>query len=96
MLKKLFDFKVSKQMRLAKILVIVGLLAAIAIAAVGIREIMNVKAMKEVLGVTKLIMGDVLVFLLKEYLGWALLIVAAVLAVYVAVRYQENKKAAAA
>ena len=96
MLKKLFDFKVSKQMRLAKILVIVGLLAAIAITAVGIREIMNVKAMKEVLGVTKLIMGDVLVFLLKKYLGWALLIVAAVLAVYVLVRYQDNKKAAAA
>lgn len=96
MLKTLFDFKVSKQMRLAKIILIVGLLAAIVITAIGLVEIMDVAAMKTVLGVTKLIMGDVLLFLLKKYLIWALLILAAALTTFYTTRYLENKKQAAA
>jgi len=96
MLKKLFDFKVSKQMKLAKIILLVGLLAAIVITAIGLVEIMDVKAMKAVLGVTKLVMGDVMIFLLKKYLGWALLIFAVVLGYYLITRYHDNKKAAAA
>ena len=96
MLKKLFDFKVSKQMKLAKIILILGLLAAIVITAIGLVEIMDIAAMKAALDVTKLVMGDVMVFLLKKYLGWALLIFAVVLGYYLFVRYLDNKKAAVA
>jgi len=96
MLKKLFDFKVSKQIKLAKIILILGLLAAIVITAIGLVEIMDIAAMKAALDVTKLVMGDVMVFLLKKYLGWALLIFAVVLGYYLFVRYLDNKKAAVA
>ncbi len=95
MLKKLFDFKVSKQMLVAKIILIAGLLAAIVITAFGLVEIMDVKLMKEILGATRPLMGDVLLFLLKKYLVWALLIVAVVVGYFMAARYQDNKKAAA-
>lgn len=94
MLKKLFDFKVSKRMKVAKVILILGLLAAIAIVAVGLVEIMDVKALKALLGVTKLAAGDVFLFVLKKYLSWALLIIAAAAGVFLTVRYQENKQAA--
>ena len=96
MLKKLFDFKVSNRMKLAKIILIVGMLAAIVITALGLVEIMDIAAMKTALGVTKLVAGDVFLFVLKKYLSWALLVFAVVLGYYLFVRYQENKKAVAA
>lgn len=94
MLKKLFDFKVSSRMKAAKAILLLGMLAAIAIVAAGLVEVMDIAGMKAALGATKLVAGDVFLFLLKKYLGWALLVFAAVLAVYLGIRYQDNKKAA--
>ena len=95
MLKSLFNFKVSKQMKVAKIILIVGILAAIVITAFGLVEIMDVKLMKELQGVARPTMGGVMMFLLQKYLVWALLILAIAVATFVYIRYKENKKAAA-
>ncbi len=95
MLKNLFNFKVSEKLLVAKIVMLVGMLAAIVITAFGLVEIMDVKLMKEVLGATRPLMGDVMLFLLKKYLVWALLILAAVVSFFLVTRYQENKKVAA-
>ena len=94
MLKNLFNFKVSKQMKVAKGILLVGMLAAIVITAFGLVEIMDVKLMKELQGVARPTMGGVLAFLLQNYLGWALLILAIAVGVYVYIRYLENKTAA--
>ena len=93
MLKKLFDFSGSKKMKLARVILLVGIIAAIVITAFGIKEILDVKHMKTVLGVSTLIMGDVALFLVKKYLVWALLVLAVGIAAFLTLRYQENKAA---
>ena len=95
MFKKLFDFKMSKQMVLAKIFMLVCMVAAIVVTFLGLREIVDVKHMKEVLDATRPLMGDVLLYLLKKYLVWALLVLFAGVATFVGVRYTENNKKAA-
>ena len=93
MLKKLFDFSGSKKMKLARAILLVGIIAAIVITAFGIKEILDVKHMKTVLGVTKPIMGDVALYLVKKYLVWALPVLAAGIAAFLILRYQDNKAA---
>lgn len=95
MLKKLFDFSGSKKMKLAHAILLVGIIAAIVITAFGIKEILDVKHMKTVLGVSKLIMGDVALFLVKKYLVWALPVLAVSVAAFLTMRYQDNKANAA-
>lgn len=95
MLKKLFNFKMSKQMVMAKVFMLVCMAVAIVVTFLGLREIVDVKHMKEVLDATRPLMGDVLLYLLKKYLVWALLVLFAGVASFVGVRYAENNKKAA-
>ena len=92
MFKKLFDFKLSKPLLIAKIIMLLCFAVAIVIAAMGIKEILDVKHMKEVLDAARTTMGAVLGYLLKKYLGWALLIAAAGGAGYLTTRFVENNK----
>lgn len=94
MLKKLFNFKMSKQMVMAKVFMLVCMAVAIVVTFLGLREIVDVKHMKEVLDATRPLMGDVLLYLLKKYLVWALLVLFAGVATFVGVRYAENNKKA--
>lgn len=96
MLKSLFDFSGSKQRKLARLCLLVGILVAVVIFAFGIKEILDVPHMKEVLGATRPIMGDVLLYLSKKYLVWALPILAAGIAAFYTLRYLDNKKQRAA
>ena len=97
MLKKLFDFKLSKHLLIAKIIMLVCLAAAIVIIAMGLKEIVNVAHMKEILGMAKnakLVMKDVLVYLLKNYVSWAALIAVIGSGAFLGTRYHENNKQA--
>ena len=95
MLKKLFNFKMSKNVACAKAFMLVCMVAAIVITFFGLKEIVDVKHMKEVLDAARPLMGDVLLYLLKKYLVWALLVLFAGVATFVGVRYAENNKKAA-
>ena len=95
MFKKLFNFKMSKQMVMAKAFMLVCMAVAIVVTFLGLKEIVDVKHMKEVLDVTRPLMGDVLLYLLKKYLVWALLVLFAGVAAFLGVRYAENNKKAA-
>ncbi len=95
MLKKLFDFSGSTKMKLAHAVRLVGILAAIVIFAFGAKEIMDVKHMKAVLDVTKLIMGDVLLFLTKKYLVWVALCLVLGIGGFYTLRYLDHKDQAA-
>ncbi len=92
MLKKLFDFKLSKPLLIAKIAMLVCFAAAIVITWFGLVEIMDVKYMKEVLDATRPTMGGVLLHLVKKYLGWAVLVAAVGGVGYIVTRYKENNK----
>ncbi len=92
MLKKLFDFKLSKPLLIAKIAMLVCFIAAIVITWFGLKEIMDIPHMKEVLDATRPTMGSVLGYLLKKYVGWAALIAVAGGAGYLITRYVENNK----
>ncbi|MBQ7139279.1 MAG: hypothetical protein IJO39_09845 [Clostridia bacterium] len=92
MLKKLFDFKLSKPLLIAKVFMLVCFVAAIVITWFGLVEIMDVKHMKEVLDATRPTMGGVLLYLVKKYLGWAVLVAAVGGAGYIVTRYKENNK----
>lgn len=92
MLKKLFDFKMSKQMVLAKVFMLLCVVAAIVITFFGFREIVNVPHMKEVLDTGHPLMGDVLLYLLKKYLVWGLVVLFGGIGTYVTVRFVENSK----
>lgn len=95
MLKKLFDFSGSTRMKLAHALRLVGILAAIVIFAFGAKEIMDVTHMKAVLDVSKLIMGDVLLFLTKKYLVWVALCLVVGIGGFLTLRHLEHKAQAA-
>lgn len=90
MWKKLFDFKLSRKMIIAKAFMYVCILAAIVITGFGLADIMDVAKMKEVLGVKKPLMGDVLLYLLKKYLSWALGALVVGIGTFVGVRFTEN------
>ena len=94
MLKKLFDFKLSKPLLIAKIFMLICLVVAIVIFCFGVKEIIDVKHMKEILAVTRPTMGMVLDFLLKKYLGWVGLAVVAGAGTYLITRFVENNKKA--
>lgn len=92
MLKKLFDFKLSKPLLIAKIAMLVCFIAAIVITWFGLKEIMDIPHMKEVLGVGRPLMKDVLIYLLKKYMGYAVAVAAVGGAGYLITRYVENNK----
>ena len=92
MLKKLFDFKLSKPLLIAKIIMLICFVAAIVITYFGFKEIVDVKHMKAVLEVTKPTMGQVLAYLLKKYEIWAGLLVVGGGAGYLITRYIQNNK----
>ena len=94
MLKKLFDFKLSKPLLIAKIFMLICFVVAIVIFCFGVKEIIDVKHMKELLAVTRPTMGMVLDFLLKKYLGWVGLAVVAGVGTYLITRFVENNKKA--
>lgn len=94
MLKKLFDFKGSKLMTSARIVLLLCMLVAIVITGFGIKEILDVPHMKEVLDATRPTMGDVLVYLTKKYLVWALPVLFGGIIAFVTMRYYDNKNAA--
>ena len=96
MLKSLFDFSGSKQRKLARALLLLGIVVAIVIFAFGIKEILDVKHMKTVLDMTRPTMGAVLLYLTKKYLVWALPILFAGIAAFYTLRYLDNKKIHAA
>ena len=95
MLKNLFDFSGSTRMKLAHALRLVGIVAAIVIFAFGAKEIMDVKHMKDVLDVSKLIMRDVLLFLCKKYLVWVLLCLLVGIGGFYTLRFLDNREQAA-
>lgn len=95
MLKKLFDFKGSTLKKIYKGVMLLGIIAAIAIAACGIKEILDVNHMKTVLGVTRVIAGDVMFYLLKKYLVWSIVILVVATAAYYYLRAKDRKAQAA-
>lgn len=92
MLKKLFDFKLSKPLLIAKIIMLVCFAVAIVITYFGLKEVVDVKHMKDVLAVTKPTMGQVLAYLLKKYEIWAGLIAVGGGAGYLITRFIQNNK----
>lgn len=92
MFKKLFNFKLSKQMVIAKVFMLVCMAVAIVVTFLGLKEIVDVPHMKAVLDATRPLMGDVLLYLLKKYLVWALLVLFAGIGTYLTVRFVENNK----
>ena len=98
MLKSLFDFKGSTLKKIYKGIMLLGVVAAIVIAAFGIKEILDVKHMKEVLGLAKnakLIAGDVMMFILKKYLVWSVAVLAAASVTFFVLRAKDRKAQAA-
>lgn len=94
MLKKLFDFKLSKPLLIAKIFMLICFVVAIVIFCFGVKEIIDVKHMKEILDTTKPTMGMILNFLLKKYLCWVGLAVAAGAGTFLITRFVQNNKKA--
>lgn len=95
MLKTLFDFKGSTLKKIYRAIMLLAIVAAIVIAAFGIKEILDVKHMKTVLGVTKLVAGDVMLFILKKYLVWSIAALAAGTVCFYVLRAKDRKAQAA-
>ena len=79
MLKALFDFKGSTLKKIYRSIMLLGVIVAAAITAIGCKTIVDMNFMKETLGVKKLVSGDVMLYLLKNYLVYALAVVLFVL-----------------
>ena len=94
MLKKLFDFKLSKPLLIAKIVMLVCFAVAIVITWFGLKEVMDVKHMKTVLDTTKPTMGMILSFLAGKYLGWVGLALVIGIGSFVGTRFVLNNKKA--
>ncbi len=94
MLKKLFDFKLSKPLVIAKIVMLICFAVAIVIFCFGVKEIIDVKHMKTVLDTTKPTMGMILNFLAGKYLGWVGLAVVIGAASFIGTRFVLNNKKA--
>lgn len=98
MLKKLFDFKGSTLKKIYRAIMLLAIVAAIVIAAVGVKEILNVTHMKEVFGLPKtgrLIAGDVMLYVLKKYLVWSIAVLAAGTVCFYILRAKDRKAQAA-
>lgn len=98
MLKRLFDFRGSTLKKIYKGMMLLGVVAAIVIAAFGIKEILDVKHMKEVFGLAKnakLIAGDVMMYILKKYLVWSAAVLAAASVAFFVLRAKDRKAQAA-
>jgi hypothetical protein len=98
MLKSLFDFRGSTLKKIYKGIMLLGVVAAIVIAAFGIKEILDVKHMKEVLGLAKnakLIAGDVMMYILMKYLVWSAAVLAAASVAFFVLRAKDRKAQAA-
>lgn len=94
MLKTLFDFKGSTLKKIYKAIMLLGIIAAIVIAAFGIKEILNVAHMKEVFGLAKnakLIAGDVMMYILKKYLVWSIAVIAVTTVCFYVLRAKDRK-----
>ena len=94
MLKKLFDFKLSKPLLIAKIFMLLCYVAAIVILCFGIKEILDVAHMKSLLETTKPTFGMILDFLAKKYLIWAIPVMVIGTGAYLVTRFMENNKKA--
>ena len=95
MLKTLFDFKGSKLKKVYRGMMLLAIVVAIVIAAFGIKEILNISHMKSVLGVTKLIAGDVMLYILKKYLVWSIAVLAVATVCFYILRAKDRKNQAA-
>ncbi|MBQ2930332.1 MAG: hypothetical protein IJD99_08980 [Clostridia bacterium] len=96
MLKKLFDFKGSTLKKIYRAIMLLAIVAAIVIAAFGIKEILDVKHMKTLMGVTRLVAGDVMMYVLKKYLVWSIAVLAAGTVCFYILRAKDRKAQAAA
>lgn len=96
MLKKLFDFKGSTLKKIYRAIMLLAIVAAIVIAAFGIKEILDVKHMKTLMGVTRLVAGDVMMYVLKKYLVWSIAVLAAGTVCFYILRAKDRKVQAAA
>ena len=96
MLKKLFDFKGSTLKKIYRAIRLLAIVAAIVIAALGIKEILDVKHMKTLMGVTRLVAGDVMMYVLKKYLVWSIAVLAAGTVCFYILRAKDRKAQAAA
>ena len=96
MLKKLFDFKGSTLKKIYRAIMLLAIVAAIVIAAFGIKEILDVKHMKTLMGVTRLVAGDVMLYVLKKYLVWSIAVLAAGTVCFYILRAKDRKAQAAA
>ena len=94
MLKKLFDFKMSKPLVIAKIIMMICFVVAIVIFCFGVKEIIDVKHMKTVLDTTKPTMGMILNFLAGKYLCWVGLALVIGIGSFVGTRFVLNNKKA--
>ena len=94
MLKKLFDFKLSKPLLIAKIFMLICFVVAIVIFCFGVKEIIDVKHMKTLLDTTKPTFGMILDFLMGKYLGWVALAVVVGAGAFLGTRFVENNKKA--
>ncbi len=95
MLKALFDFKGSTLKKVYRGVTLLGVIVAAVITAIGCKTIVNMNFMKEALGVKKLIAGDVMLYLLKNYLVYALAVLAVVAVVFFVLRAKDRKNQAA-
>ena len=96
MLKKLFDFKGSTLKKIYRAIMLLAIVAAIVIAVFGIKEILDVKHMKTLMGVTRLVAGDVMMYVLKKYLVWSIAVLAAGTVCFYILRAKDRKAQAAA
>lgn len=96
MLKKLFDFKGSTLKKIYRAIMLLAIVAAIVIAAFGIKEILDVKHMKTLMDVTRLVAGDVMMYVLKKYLVWSIAVLAAGTVCFYILRAKDRKAQAAA
>ncbi len=94
MLKALFDFKGSPLKKVYKAIMLIAIIVAIVIVGAGCMEIVDVAHMKEVLGMAKnakLISGDVMMYMLKKYVVWALAVLAVGVACFYTLRAKDRK-----
>ena len=94
MLKALFDFKGSKLKKIYKGIMLLGVIVAIVIAVLGIREILDVVHMREIFGLPKtgrLIAGDIMLYVLKNYLVWSIAVLAVSGVAYYTLRAKDRK-----
>ena len=96
MLKALFDFKGSTLKKIYRGITLLGIVVAAVIIAIGCKTVVDMPFMKEALGVKKLISGDVMLYLFKNYVVYALIVLAVVAVAFFVLRAKDRKNQAAA